>query len=150
MTNLIVVIVFVSATGLMILAVELVRQLRRQRERLNKLLHKDAPTTDRPARDPISEFFLGTLPQLASRIVPQEQEQAKQKHQRAQFVQAGIYRPEAMAVYHGARLVCLLIPAVGFAIGSLAHVWDLQPTWLLVTILLMVCGWNAPSVWLSR
>ena len=148
MSNLIVVIVFVAATGLMILAVELVRQFRRQRERLNKLLHKDAPAASLAARDPVSEFFLATVPQLLSKVMPQEQ--AQKKHQQTLFVQAGIYRPEAMAIYHGARLVCLLIPGVAFAVGGLFKVWDWQPTWLLVALMLMVVGFNMPAVWLNR
>src|SRR5437868_1255164 len=132
----------------MILAVELIRQVRRQRERLNKLLHKDVPSTTVATRDPVTEFFFNTLPKLAGKIMPREQ--ALQKHQQAVFIQAGVYRPDAITIFHAARLVCMVIPAVVFVTGGLFKMWDWQTTWMIVAVLFMMIGFNVPSVWLNR
>lgn len=154
MNNIIVIVTFVAATGLMILAVEMTRQFRRQRERFKRLLEKDAPA--KVQRDSLTEFFAETLPRLLGYKTDKQQDQrftpenAKQKEQRSLFIQAGFYREESMAIFHGARLVCLLIPIVGFVIGWLFRAWDFAQEWLLVAVLLAVCGFNAPTVWLNR
>src|SRR5690349_14761432 len=122
----------------MILAVELVRQVRRQRERLNKLLHKDLPSATVATRDPVSEFFFHTLPKLAGKLMPREQ--ALEKHQQAVFIQAGIYRPDAITIFHAARLVCMVIPVIVFVIGGLSKFWDWQTTWMMVTAMFMMIG----------
>jgi tight adherence protein C len=143
---------FAAVSGLTVMTAHLVRERRRQNERLKALVSAEEPRAIGQAqRDPLSEFFITTLPRITQFLVPrQEGDSRTQTPLRGLLVQAGLYQKEHEVIFIGARYVVTCLPAVGFVAGWLSHLWDMDQNWIIVTGLFMFAAWNLPMAWLNR
>src|SRR5439155_3074166 len=127
--------VVLAVSGLTLLIAALVRQSRRQRDRVKTLVSSEGPAA--PQKSGLSEFFTSTLPKLSKSFAP-PQEGAKEMQQRGLMVQAGLYRKEHLAIFLGVKTAITLVPPVLFLLGCALRFWDLTTQWVMVAVLLTV------------
>lgn len=113
-------------------------------ERLDALSGKEEQKAPLPRTVPVSQEALVKTIELLNPVAGKERNRLKK-----QLIQAGLYRPTAMTIYLGVKLILMLGPVlVGLMIG-LSHALPLSKG-LLYGMIASGLGLVVPTYWLSR
>ena len=145
---IIVVLAFLTVSALTLLVAGMARQIRRQRERVRKLV-SSTDTPVRPESNSIGQAFLAMLPKF------RKEEGASSIRLRTLMVQAGLYKvdepnDEHLRVFLTVKAVATLLPPLFYMLGWLFRFWPLSLSSVAVALLMTVCIESAPTIWLGR
>jgi tight adherence protein C len=139
-------IVIVMLLSLSVLALLLSReQTGKVQSRLQGLV--DQGEHGSAARPSVVKVTQRALPKLGTMFMPNSE--VGQARLKTRLIQAGLYRPNAMHIYLGIKVLIMAAPvAVGFLLG-LAHVVPVSKGILFGTLASGI-GWIGPGFWLDK
>lgn len=147
-TTLIVIVAFMMAASLVMLVALLVGNRNRQvRTRLEDLAGRTDASLDKPSTQAVSQAIRTTLPKMGKHLMPEDVEE--QSRLKARLLQAGLYHPQALPIFLGAKMFLMVSPAlVGLAVGLGTQV----PTNIAVMsgACASILGMIGPSFWLDK
>jgi tight adherence protein C len=138
---------FMVASLVGLVGVVLSGRNRRLEARLQGLSGKSQPDTKIEDASPIATVVKKALPQMGRSLVPEDDgERTKLK---TRLIQAGLYSPQAMAIFLGVKLVLMIAPVlIGLIVGSLGFFPRVYG--VLLGACCSIGGTIGPSFWLDR
>lgn len=147
-TQLIVIIAFVMAASLVLLVVLLAGNRHRQvRSRLDQISGRSEGSLDTSSTVAVSQAIRTTLPKMGKHLMPENVEE--QSRLKARLLQAGLYHPQALPIFLGAKMFLMVAPALlGLTLGLVTQL----PTnyGVLLGACTSIFGMIGPSFWLDK
>lgn len=143
----IVIVFFMAASLAGLIALMVLGRNRRIETRLRELSTDSQPAKATGNAGAVSRAVRKALPKMAQPLIPDEGEERTKLKTR--LILAGLYSPQAMTIFLGAKMSLMVIPVViGLILGSLG----LAPTnySLLIGVCASIFGTIGPSFWLDR
>lgn len=144
----IVIVAFVMAVSLAaMIGLALAGRNRRLRVRLQELSGKNVAPLEQNYTTAISTVVRSTLPKIGQSLLPEDE--AGRTHLKSRLIHAGLYTPQSVLIFLGAKLLLMVIPFLFGVAGGLVGFFPLKYG-AVFGVCCGVFGMVGPSFWLDR